>query len=287
MESPRHWYCLLGELLIKAIEGILSFRIFHPELHRSRSTDQNIVLQTQINEFSGIRESDIVCTIDNPWSFCLNILLDGTQIEQWQFSFNIIDKHPFTDIYTQASVALRSILVLAQILPGFALFRKRKLITYSLREASDWSHHQKDKYRLTLLKCPAGSLYVEVKYNRTPEVLPLPRVPGIHGASTPPAIEWACISTPASPELRSISPPYSPLGENILDDSIEILPEFLLDPKPNEKFEGKKRRENYDCSLDAECQNIMKNIDSILQEIQETEEVLKNYYYFLGMFYKD
>lgn len=82
MESPRHWYCILGELLIKSIEGILSFRIPHSELSRSRLTDQNIVLQTHIQEIVGIRDADIVCNFDNPWSFSLSIFLNETQIEQ-------------------------------------------------------------------------------------------------------------------------------------------------------------------------------------------------------------
>lgn len=91
MESPRHWYSILGELVVKGIEGIIHARCFSEYSSQLRSKDQNIVLQTIVPETAHIREKEIMyCNLEAPWRLHLNIYYANALIERWTFSYSIM-----------------------------------------------------------------------------------------------------------------------------------------------------------------------------------------------------
>jgi hypothetical protein len=86
MESPRHWYSIAGELLVKSCEGILEARI-RPELRKFCSVDYNVVLQTIVTEVQDLRERIGLIDLENDWSMSLCLHLKGVLVECWSLHY--------------------------------------------------------------------------------------------------------------------------------------------------------------------------------------------------------
>lgn len=174
---------------------------------------------------------------------------------------------------------------MSQLLPAYNLFLQGTELKHSFSDVQD--SLGKEKIKLILLKSPAGTLFLEVNYLKSPdniENISQVHVPSIHGSNTPPCIEWQAVSLSVSDTSSDLSPPFSPLGNTIKFFKPDVLPKFLSEDKEELLAPVKKERKSYDVSqLARECNKILNNFDTVLKDVENGEEVMKEFYTFLWM----
>lgn len=169
---------------------------------------------------------------------------------------------------------------LSQLLPAYSLFLQGIRLSYSFTEATP--SELKEKTRVILLKSPAGTLLLEVNYIKYPdniENILRVHVPSVHGSSTPPCIEWQAASLSVSETSSDLSPPFSPLGNEVMLFAPEIMPKYLMANQDDQEAPVKAERKSFDVSqLAKECASILGNFEDIIKQIESNEEVMKEYY---------
>mmetsp|Transcript_16959 Transcript_16959/g.30501 ORF Transcript_16959/g.30501 Transcript_16959/m.30501 type:complete len:293 (+) Transcript_16959:6343-7221(+) len=232
MESPRHWYSIAGELLVKCCEGILETRI-RPELRRISSVDYNVVLQTVVTESSDIRDRVGFIDLDHDWRISLEFSYCGTLVESWCFYYSTRRKKHTEDLYKQAAISLRGLLLLARMLPAYEKFRERYIFDWVLRDPEDGNMALPQSRNYQIMSCPAGTLSLKLGYHESfPQ--PLWNVkPAVQnkrqGSTTPPYIDWQALSLNESVESEEeFKCPLETLKDLHFEHDIFKLPPSLV-----------------------------------------------------------
>lgn len=200
MESPRHWYSIVGELLVKSCEGILESRI-RPELRRVNTSNYNVVLQTVVTESQDLRDRIGFVDLHHNWSVSLDLLYNGMLVESWCFHYStkwvlVRQRKRTEDLYKQAAVSLRAVLLLSRMLPAYERYRENYVFEWVFRDPEIGNMTAPYTRHYDLMACPAGSLRLKLRYT---DILPQQMfnlIPAIascrQGSSTPPFIDWWC-----------------------------------------------------------------------------------------------
>ena len=94
------------------------------------------------------------------------------------------------------------------------------------------------------------------------------------------------MSLSVSNSSSELSPPFSPLGHDVILDKPNLMPKYLTETEEEILIQPKKERKSYDVSqLARECAKILNNFENVVKEIEGNEEVMKEYYSLL--FYED
>lgn len=84
-------------------------------------------------------------------------------------------------------------LSLAYALPSMQQHKHPSYLKWALNEEEDWwGYAVKHKVRIKLLECPAGTLTLDASYTEKLDLVLIPYrlEKSVHGASTPPPIDW-------------------------------------------------------------------------------------------------
>lgn len=230
MESPRHWYSILGELVVKSLEGILSVRLPKPVLRRYLSGDRNEILQTIIVDTSNIRNKEIPCSLDCDWFLSLSVFAAQQQvIERWEFEYIVLERSKREDLYRQATTALRAVLCLALLLPAYYKHREGWKLTYTLGCEGDWGTQQRAKRRLKMFETVAGTLYLAVEYAVKVELLSpsrLLRGTSLKNLESHPLSQWGFTTLSESEDSEGEELPYQPISRpkgNHITPTVKLL----------------------------------------------------------------
>lgn len=215
MESPRHWYSILGELVVKTLEGILTARLPKPVLRRYLSGDRNEILQTIVIDTANIRNKDIQCSLDCNWTLSVCVFAAQQQlVEKWEFEYVVMERSKREDLYRQASTSLRAVLCLALVLPAYYKHREGWKLTYALDTEGDWGTQQRFKRRLKMFETVAGTLYLEVQYAAKIELLSpskLLRGSSLKNLESHPLSQWGFTTLSESEDSEDEPLPYTPI----------------------------------------------------------------------------